>query len=85
MVKGETRVTAKVTPDEDNRSLVFEWFHFEGFENRKYFQVEGTQSIFQSVIRLDEAGEWTVKAILTQNNGRTAIDSATVEVIGGNN
>jgi len=77
-------VKVRVEPDARNRSLVVEWFLFEGFESRKFFQLEGeaAKKWYEFRIKFEESGEWTIRAILKRNDDSQSSSATTVRVIG---
>lgn len=85
MVGNQFRITAKLDRHPDNRSLTVEWYLHPGFENRKFYQVDGAQSqrIFQHYITLEEPGTWTVRAVLKRSPDKQLVATTTIMVRGG--
>ena len=77
-----TSVKIIIQKDEANRNLILEWYLFPGFENRKFWDIQGAQTerVFNYTINFTETGEWTVRAKLVKNNGNSKIDTTTVIV-----
>jgi cell division inhibitor SulA len=85
MVKDQSRVRVRVEPDTLNRKLTVEWFRFPGFENRKDFQLEAEQApkFYEFLIKWEEAGDWTVRAIVLRSDESKKVDFVQVMVRGG--
>jgi hypothetical protein len=77
MVKDQSRVRVRVEPDPLNRKLTF--------ENRKEFQLEAEQSpkFYEFLIKWEEAGDWTVRAIVLRSDESKKVDFVQVMVRGG--
>lgn len=83
-VQGYSRLKARIDVDESNRQLEIRWCHDEVFCNKKFFQIQGAQRqrTFEFLVKLEEAGEWEARAILTKSDGSTSGAVTTIRVIG---
>lgn len=77
-----TRTMIRVEPNQANRKLVLEWYKYKGFENRKWYDLQGeaSQVVFRDLIKFEESGEWTVRAILVRSDDSQKVDWTTVVV-----
>ena len=85
MVGGMSRVRVRVEPDSSNRSLTVEWYVEPGFENRKFFQLDGDKApkFYEFLVQFEEAGEWTMKATVKRNDDSTKVATVPIIVRGG--
>jgi len=83
-VQGYSRLKARIDVDEANRQLEIRWCHDEIFCNKKYFQIIGAQRqrTFEFLVKLEEAGEWEARAILTRSDESTSTAITTIRVVG---
>lgn len=83
MVNNQVRVRTRIIPDVRNRQLVVEWFQYPGFEDRKYYQLDGDQGPLtrEFYVTMRETGVWTFAAVLVKNDGQDR-DTTTATVLG---
>lgn len=82
MTTQTVNVKIRVEPHAHNRHLWLIWYQFEGFESKKYWQLEGEKALkfYDARITFDEGGTWQVKAKVIKNDESSVIALTSVIV-----